>query len=70
MKTIGGSLREYVADPLEPGHHHYYVVRARWHAGSLSYGQSKIVDIRAGEVVEVDFLGRVPQDPTFEPIVP
>lgn len=55
LMSMTGRQRTFVSPPLEPGHIYNYEIRARWGDEQQSVEHTRIVPIRMGERVHVDF---------------
>jgi uncharacterized protein (TIGR03000 family) len=50
-----GTERLFASPPLKPGKDYHYTVRARWTANGRPVERTRVVAVRAGERVAVDF---------------
>jgi uncharacterized protein (TIGR03000 family) len=50
-----GLVRQFVSPPLEPGKDYKYHVRIQWNGNGQSQEQTRTIQVRAGQLVQVDF---------------
>ena len=50
-----GTSRTYISPPLVPGDRYVYEVRAQWYAQGQTTTQTRLVPVRAGDRLSIDF---------------